>query len=202
MVANHDVIQGVNPRVVLIYYNFSGIRGRPYLRQNSAAAPPPPPNPSVIDTCTSREVTQLLGMAGQSAQLLAGRGEFEAWRTPGGHRRISRPSVERWRPKRGIPPAADRGTPHAPASPGCPSANEPTPRVLLIDKSLHDRNLVSLLLQFARMQFIVVASLGEEQRRPCAFAPAGVPLVHKRRRVADLPPLLRQCLQSAPPSTA
>ena len=196
----------------------------------------------------------MLGMAVRSVQLMVDRGEFEAWKTPGGHRRISRASVDHWRHHRGIPSASDRGTPRAPASPGRSSAKEGSPRVLLIEDSVHCRNLVSLLLQqqfahvelhvaddgiaglalagqlrphvllvdillpgidggalitslrshpqFARMQLIVVTSLGEAQRRPYAFALAGVPLVHKPRLVTDLPPLLRQCLQAAPATAA
>ena len=136
----------------------------------------------------------MLGMAAQSVQRLVDRGEFEAWKTPGGHRRISRLSVGRWRPKRGIPPA----------SPGRPSANKPTPRVLLTEDSAHDRSPVSRRLQqeFARLPHIGVASLGEEQRRPYAFTLTGVPLMHKPRLVTDLPPLLRQCLQWAPARAA
>ena len=42
------------------------------------------------------EVARLLGLAVRSVQLMVDRGELEAWKTPGGHRRISRASVERW----------------------------------------------------------------------------------------------------------
>ena len=55
----------------------------------------------MTDTCTTREVAQLLGMAVRSVQMMVDRGELEAWKTPGGHRRISRQSVDRWMAGRG-----------------------------------------------------------------------------------------------------
>ena len=45
---------------------------------------------------TTIEVASLLGLAVRSVQLMVDRGELDAWKTPGGHRRISRASVERW----------------------------------------------------------------------------------------------------------
>ncbi|MDI4667365.1 helix-turn-helix domain-containing protein, partial [Xanthobacter autotrophicus] len=48
------------------------------------------------DHYTTLETAKLLGMAVRSIQLMVDRGELEAWKTPGGHRRISRDSVERW----------------------------------------------------------------------------------------------------------
>jgi DNA-binding response OmpR family regulator len=59
--------------------------------------------------------------------------------------------------------------------------------------------------QFARSQLIVLTSLDEVQRAPYAFALAGVPVVHKPRLVAELPPLLTEHLAraaSAPPAPA
>ena len=46
------------------------------------------------------EVARLLGMAVRSVQMMVDRGELQAWKTPGGHRRISRESVQRWREAR------------------------------------------------------------------------------------------------------
>ncbi len=93
-------------------------------------------------TCTTIEVAGLLGMAVRSVQLMVDRGELEAWKTPGGHRRISRASVERWLASRqsGIRPGAEIGA----------AARRDTarraPRVLLIEDSAHFQNLVRLLL--------------------------------------------------------
>ncbi len=109
----------------------------------------------------------MLGMAVRSVQMMVDRGDLEAWKTPGGHRRISRASVDRWRATRGAapretaaaeaPPAArggSTGTPtgaaaQAPSS-GADSTPHPAaaaPRVLLIEDSVHYQNLVSLLLR-------------------------------------------------------
>lgn len=45
--------------------------------------------------CTTREAAQMLGVSLRTAQLWAESGLLEAWKTDGGHRRISRHSVER-----------------------------------------------------------------------------------------------------------
>lgn len=86
---------------------------------------------------STREVAERLGMAVRSVQMMVDRGELQAWKTPGGHRRIVRASVERWLASRqsggGAPaPVARRGN---------------APRVLLIEDSVHAQKLVGLLLQ-------------------------------------------------------
>lgn len=98
---------------------------------------------------TTLEVARLLGMAVRSVQLMADRGELEAWKTPGGHRRISRVSVERLLAARqgtSQPAAASAERPAAP-SPGTAGGQA---RALLIEDSKHYQNLVSLLV---RQQF-------------------------------------------------
>lgn len=45
--------------------------------------------------CTTREAAQMLGVSLRTAQLWAESGLLEAWKTDGGHRRITRQSVER-----------------------------------------------------------------------------------------------------------
>jgi excisionase family DNA binding protein len=45
--------------------------------------------------CTTREAAKLLGVSLSTAQLWAESGLLEAWKTSGGHRRISRQSIER-----------------------------------------------------------------------------------------------------------
>src|SRR6218665_2955419 len=115
---------------------------------------------------TTLEVARLLGMAVRSVQLMVDRGELEAWKTPGGHRRISRTSVEQWMagragkapttlaPPTPLPsspePAAELSQRPAPASGFAPTG----PRVLLIEDSTHYQNLVSLLM---RQQFPAVS---------------------------------------------
>ena len=89
--------------------------------------------------CTTVEAARLLGLAVRSVQSMVDRGELDAWKTPGGHRRISRASVERWLTARRLPE-----TPLADAS----------AQVLLIEDSVHCQNLVSLLMRerFADLQ--------------------------------------------------
>lgn len=83
---------------------------------------------------TTIEVASLLGLAVRSVQLMVDRGELDAWKTPGGHRRISRASVERWLAER-------RGGIKAPDAGRARRAQ----RVLLIEDSVHFQNLVRLL---------------------------------------------------------
>lgn len=97
------------------------------------------------------EVARMLGLAVRSVQLMVDRGELDAWKTPGGHRRISRASVERWlaaRPTHAntlpapLGPAADEPT--APRRASARAGGGPT--VLLIEDSRHYQNIVRLLL--------------------------------------------------------
>jgi excisionase family DNA binding protein len=108
----------------------------------------------VTDTCTTREVARMLGMAVRSVQLMVDRGELQAWKTPGGHRRILRSSVDRWRAGRA--PQAGAGaatatpsetTRGAPAGGRAPAHDAAGGRVLLIEDSVHYQNLVVLLLR-------------------------------------------------------
>ncbi|MFN9470518.1 helix-turn-helix domain-containing protein [Acidovorax sp.] len=109
------------------------------------------------DQLTTFEAARLLGMAVRSVQLMVDRNELQAWKTPGGHRRISRRSVEQWLRSRsggGAPvgglqePVAIQPTARpvlAPrgVSPGAPGEV----KVLLIEDSIHFQNLVSLLVE-------------------------------------------------------
>ena len=94
----------------------------------------------------------MLGLAVRSVQLMVDRGELQAWKTPGGHRRISRESVERWRAGvQGAPARA--GVAPGPARPARrrddmkPDAPAGHARVLLIEDSMHFQNLISLLVR-------------------------------------------------------
>ena len=46
---------------------------------------------------TTREAATWLGVTVRTVQLMVDRGDLQAWKTPGGHRRIDRASVETWR---------------------------------------------------------------------------------------------------------
>ena len=89
---------------------------------------------------STREVAQRLGMAVRSVQLMVDRGELQAWRTPGGHRRILRASLDAWLTGRGLAP-----TKPADLSPG--DGVPPRLKALLIEDSVHYQNLVMLLAQ-------------------------------------------------------
>lgn len=109
------------------------------------------PSPPGRDDCTTVEVARRLGLAVRSVQLMVDRGELEAWKTPGGHRRIRSQSVDRWLAGRQAGPS--RPAPLGPAvgpSPAAPvEAGErgAAPRVLLIEDSRHFQTLVQLLLK-------------------------------------------------------
>ena len=94
---------------------------------------------AATDHYTTLEVARLLGMAVRSVQLMVDRGDLEAWKTPGGHRRISRDSVERWLASR-QPSGRSEISLGRPRSTGAP-------RVLLIEDSTHFQNLVSLIVK-------------------------------------------------------
>lgn len=116
--------------------------------------------------CSTRDVARVLGMAVRSVQLMVDRGELEAWKTPGGHRRIAKASVERWLAQRQGQPAvpvaevAASGAVVAPddgvvkAAPRraeqVSASREPASthgqRVLLIEDSAHFQTLVKLLM--------------------------------------------------------
>ncbi|MDC8784973.1 helix-turn-helix domain-containing protein [Roseateles koreensis] len=118
--------------------------------------------------CSTMEVARMLGLAVRSVQLMVDRGELVAWKTPGGHRRISRSSVEAWTAQRMNGASASRTERSARAewaAPALPprtkaSRNAPpsgAPRMLLIEDSVHFQNLVSLLVgqQFPSLELHV-----------------------------------------------
>jgi len=101
---------------------------------------------------TTIEVAKMLGMAVRSVQLMVDRGDLQAWKTPGGHRRISRESLERWlagsrsggRTDAGVAP---EGAATGRESPRRLRMGQRPPRLLLIEDSTHFQNLVALLLK-------------------------------------------------------
>jgi len=101
-------------------------------------ANPPASDAAPAEHYSTIEVARLLGMAVRSVQLMVDRGELEAWKTPGGHRRISRTSVQRWRDAR-------QGSGSRAAAPAVVAAA--ARRVLLIEDSVHYQNLVTLLVK-------------------------------------------------------
>jgi len=99
---------------------------------------------------TTLEVAKILGMAVRSVQLMVDRGDLQAWKTPGGHRRITRESLERWiqGSRAGVTGvAALHGSVGDQRSSGRRRAAVHVPRILLIEDSSHFQNLVSMLVK-------------------------------------------------------
>jgi len=99
---------------------------------------------------TTLEVAKILGMAVRSVQLMVDRGDLQAWKTPGGHRRITRESLERWiqGSRAGVTGvAALHGSVGDQRWRGRRRAVVHVPRVLLIEDSSHFQNLVTMLVK-------------------------------------------------------
>lgn len=108
---------------------------------------------------TTLEAARLLGLAVRSVQLMVDRGELEAWKTPGGHRRISRASVERWRQGERLTKAPQSPAPALAVHRPDPATERKAPRVLLIEDSAHFQNLIKLLLgqQFPQVELLTAS---------------------------------------------
>lgn len=114
------------------------------------------PHPSKDTDYSTREVAVILDLAVRSVQLMVDRGELSAWKTPGGHRRISRVSVEALLQRRQNGSVAeDRRSGSTPVVPE--AAANAKGRVLLIEDSKHYQKLASMLLrnQFPEFELFV-----------------------------------------------
>lgn len=87
----------------------------------------------------------MLGLAVRSVQLMVDRGELQAWKTAGGHRRISRESVERWRSNTSHSPG-NKPDRHLRVRKGDTQSQAHAVKVLYIEDSVHFQNMVALLL--------------------------------------------------------
>ncbi|MBI1891461.1 MAG: response regulator [Burkholderiales bacterium] len=56
--------------------------------------------PNDADVCSTRDAASILGVSLRTAQMWVEQGQLEAWKTPGGHRRIKLRSVEALAQKR------------------------------------------------------------------------------------------------------
>jgi excisionase family DNA binding protein len=103
-------------------------------------------SPTDAETYTTLEAARLMGMAVRSVQLMVDRGELQAWKTGGGHRRIARQAVHAWVDARHMVPAQGAPEPgqDIPAAPVQTTAGRPV--VLLIEDSVHYQNLLRLLI--------------------------------------------------------
>lgn len=117
----------------------------------SPMAQPPLPLAGADNTLTTREVASLLGLAVRSVQLMVDRGELQAWKTSGGHRRISRDSVNRWLnqgpgdPVTAVPPRKPLGK--QPPGTRRRASDSSQPTVVLIEDSGHFQSVIKLMLQ-------------------------------------------------------
>ena len=98
------------------------------------------------DHYTTREVAHKLGLAVRSVQLMVDRGELEAWKTPGGHRRITRTSVDSWLENKGAVTAGTTARARGQAGGAAQRKRGTSARVLIIEDSVHYQKLVSLLI--------------------------------------------------------
>ena len=105
------------------------------IRPKTAPANPP-------DTCSTTDAARQLGMAVRSVQLMVDRGELQAWKTPGGHRRILRSSLDAWLAARGGQAAAGAAS----ARPAEARPERPL-TLLLIEDSVHFQSLISLVVR-------------------------------------------------------
>lgn len=94
---------------------------------------------------STTEAAKLLGLAVRSVQLMVDRGELQAWRTPGGHRRITRDSIQQVRQSQGMGMPTLQGVDASPAP--LAQGHSQALSVLLIEDSAHYQNLVGLLLR-------------------------------------------------------
>lgn len=95
---------------------------------------------SLSADCSTRDVARALGLAVRSVQLMVDRGELDAWKTPGGHRRIALGSVLQWLKR------SESGTTAVAAVVNAGGHLRRRKRVLLIEDSAHFQNLVRLLI--------------------------------------------------------
>ena len=90
-----------------------------------------PPIPVEKSFCTTREAATLLGVSVGTVQLWVGSGLLQAWKTPGGHRRVLRDSVESLLHKK-------------PAPSGLPQETVPVQRRMRVLVVEDDANLLRL----------------------------------------------------------
>lgn len=94
----------------------------------------------MADHCGTFEAARLLGLSVGTVQALVEQGALQAWKTPGGHRRIDRASIEQFQLRKG------KAAP-APAA-GAAPASAPTPlRVLVIEDDPADLATLQAAIQ-------------------------------------------------------
>ncbi len=92
------------------------------------------PANSINDTYSTRQAADLLGISVRAAQLWVEQGKLQAWKTPGGHRRILRQSLESMLDNRR-------------QSSGTPTLSSVSFEVLVVEDDLVHRHLYEQALQ-------------------------------------------------------
>ena len=87
----------------------------------------------VDDYCGTTYAAKLLGLSVGTVQSLVERNELHAWKTQGGHRRISMPSIREYQRKHNMPQTNDE-------------ADQPQLKVLAVDD---DPVVLEMLRQFS-----------------------------------------------------
>lgn len=114
------------------------------------------------DVLTTREAARLLGLSVSSVQRLVMDQALQAWVTPGGHRRISRHAVERFRDassNSGSAPAAAPAAAPADARPQAPASL----KVLLVDDDAMQRAYLQTCLAQSGRDMTVSAAADASQ---------------------------------------
>lgn len=84
----------------------------------------------MADHCGTFEAARLLGLSVGTVQSLVEQGALQAWKTPGGHRRIDRASIEQFQLRKG------KAAP-APAAGAAPASAPTPPHVQMLAKPLN-----------------------------------------------------------------
>ena len=101
------------------------------------------PQYSDAEYLTTYQVAHLIGVTVRSVQMMVNRGELRGWRTPGGHRRIHKESLDRWLAFHKVANDNTKVAQRSTLANSAPGKRGKT--VLLIEDSVYFQNLVSLL---------------------------------------------------------
>ena len=102
--------------------------------------------------CTTREAAELLGVSLRTAQLWAESGLLEAWKTGGGHRRITRQSIERLLASPTVPGIPADANPQRRVDDAGRSAQPASFNVLVVEDDPDLRRLYEIKLRSWPMQ--------------------------------------------------
>lgn len=95
--------------------------------------------------CTTREAAKILGISLRTAQLWSESGLLEAWKTDGGHRRITRASIERLLTDPSVRIFPDHRTLAATAA--TPPVGEEALKILVVEDDANLRRLYEINLR-------------------------------------------------------